>query len=159
MSSLRQALAILVAGAVLALTANALRHRPLPFSGSLDPPPEREPGSDLAATPLEEVARRWQEGEFFLDVRPASDWERLRVSGSLSVPADEFEDRYFDVVAQFGTEVPLFVYGAGPDSHVVRRVVAQLRELGHEEIGFVTGGVDELIAAGVGAAAAGEPNP
>jgi rhodanese-related sulfurtransferase len=155
-TAFRQALAILIAGAALGVSANPFRERPLPFSGSLDPPAAREPGSDLAASPIQDAASRWQEGAFFLDVRPSSDWERLRVSGSLSVPADEFDDRYFGDLVQLGTEVPLFVYGAGPDSYVVRRVVAQLRDLGHAQVGFVTGGLDALLAAGLGAASGPE---
>jgi rhodanese-related sulfurtransferase len=155
-NSLWQALAILVAGAALGLSSNIFRERPLPFSGPLDPPPEREAGSDLAAGTLEEALSRFEEGAFFLDVRPAADWESRRVSGAFSVPADEFDDRYFLTISGLGTEVPLFVYGAGPDSHVVRRVVAQLSELGHEQVGFVTGGVDALLAAGLSAASGPE---
>jgi rhodanese-related sulfurtransferase len=150
---------MLVAGAALGLSTNALRERPLPFGGSLDPPPAPEPGSHLAATPLEEAVRLWQEGAFCLDVRPAAEQGGLRVSGAFAVPADEFEDRYFAAVAELGTEVPLLVYGAGPDSHAVRRVVAQLRELGHTEVAFVTGGIDALVAAGVGAQPGGEGAP
>jgi rhodanese-related sulfurtransferase len=142
---------MLIAGAALGLFTNSVRERPLPFSGSLDPPPAREPGSDLPAVPLEEAVRLWEQGAFCIDVRPAAEQQGLRVSGSFPVPADEFEDRYFGSVADLGTEVPLLVYGAGPDSHAVRRVVSQLRELGHAEVAFVTGGIEALVAAGVSA--------
>lgn len=150
--AVRQALAILAAGAALGLAGNALRPEPLPWSGSLDPPPDPEPGSDLVADTADDALARWEEGAFFLDVRPAEEWTERRVSGSLSVPADSFDDAYFRAVAGLGTDVPLFVYGAGPDSHRVRRVVAQLHELGHPDVGFVTGGLDELLGAGLGPA-------
>lgn len=159
MSALRQASAILIAGAALGLCTNAFREPPLPFRGSLDPPPAPELGSDLPAASVEEAARRWEEGAFFLDVRTLPEWEDRRVSGSLSVAADEFDDRYFAVVADLGTEVPLFVYGSGPDSHAVRRVAARLQELGHADVGFVAGGLDALLAAGLGAASGPEGVP
>lgn len=151
-----QALAILAASALIGLGGNALREEPLPFAGSLDPPPEPEAGSGLPANSPEEALARWEEGAFFLDARPRGEWEAMRVSGSFSFDADEFEDRYFAVVADFGVELPLFVYGAGPDSHSVRKVVAKLLDFGHTDVGFVTGGLDALLVAGIGTASGAE---
>ncbi|HMB70979.1 MAG TPA: rhodanese-like domain-containing protein [bacterium] len=122
------------------------------MSGSLDPPPVPEAGQDLPASGADEAVARWNEGAFFLDIRPRDEWESRRVSGAFPFEAERFDDVYFEVVASFGTEVPLFVYGAGPDSFAVRRVVAKLQDLGHFDVGFVTGGLPELTAAGVGTA-------
>jgi rhodanese-related sulfurtransferase len=155
-SATRQALAILAAGAALGFLGNAFRETPLPLRGSLDAKPSPEPGAGLAGGTAEEALALWEGGAFFLDVRPASEWELRRVSGSFSVPAEEFEERFFADVAGFGADVPLFVYGSGPDSHAVRRVAARLLELGHSRVGFVTGGLDALLAAGLGAASGAE---
>lgn len=124
----------------------------MPLSGSLDPPPAPEPGQELpAASPADAVAR-WNEGAFFLDIRPEEDWEARRVSGAFSFEAERFDDRYFDVIASFGADVPLVVYGAGPDSFVVRRVAARLLDLGHTDVELVVGGLAGLLAAGAGEA-------
>jgi rhodanese-related sulfurtransferase len=141
---------------IVGLGANAFRGDPLPLSGSLDPPPEPEAGQDLPGTDAAAAVARWNAGAFFLDVRSPEEWEEERVAGAFAFDADRFDDRYFDVVAAFGPEVPLFVYGAGPDSFAVRRVVAKLRELGHSDVAFVTGGLRELAAAGIGTASGPE---
>lgn len=141
---------------ILGLGGNAVRRDPLPLSGSLDPPPAAEAGQDLPASDAGEAMARWNEGAFFLDIRSREEWEAERVSGAFGFEAERFDDRYFEVVASFGTDVPLFVYGAGPDSFAVRRVVARLRELGHGDVGFVTGGLPELTAAGIGTASGPE---
>jgi rhodanese-related sulfurtransferase len=137
---------------IVGLGGNALRTDPLPLAGSLDPPPVAEAGQDLPGSPPADAVERWNEGAFFLDVRPRGDWETERVSGAFPFEAESFDDTYFDVVAPFGTDVPLFVYGAGPDSFAVRRVVARLMELGHADVSFVTGGFAALTEAGVGTA-------
>lgn len=131
---------------------NAVRKDPLPLSGPLDPPPAPEPGQDLAAASPADAVDRWNEGAFFLDIRPEDEWETERVSGAFPFEADRFEERYFDVISSFGPDVPLFVYGAGPDSFAVRRIVARLIGLGHTDVEFVTGGLPELLAAGIGRA-------
>jgi len=146
----RQALAILAAGAVLGLGTNGFRGEPLPLRGSLDPPPAPEPGSDLVASTPEEALSRWEEGAFFLDARPPEDWEERRVSGAFSLPAADFDSRYFELAPDLDPAIPLFVYGAGPDSFDVRRLVAKLVDFGHADVGFVTGGFDALVRAGVG---------
>jgi rhodanese-related sulfurtransferase len=148
-AGLRQALAILVAGTLLGFGGNALRSSPLPLSGSLDPPPAPEAGADLAGVSADDALALWEAGAFFLDIRAETEWERQRVAGALSVAADDFDSRYFDEVAAFGTDVPLFVYGSPEDSFAVKQVVVQLRDLGHADVAFVTGGLPELLAAGI----------
>lgn len=150
MTGARQALAILAAGAVLGLGANPLREKPLPLRGSLDPPPAPEPGSELVANTPEEALSRWEEGAFFLDARSRDEWEERRISGAFSLPAHEFESRYFELSPELDPSLPLFVYGAGADSFAVRRVVANLIDFGHGDVGFVVEGLEVLVDAGLG---------
>jgi rhodanese-related sulfurtransferase len=146
----RQALVLVALGAAIGFGANALRPEPLPLSGSLEPPPPPEPGADLPVTPPAETPAAWEEGAFFLDIRNPAAWEERRVAGSFPFPADSFDDRYFEVVADFGTELPLVVYGAAADSFEVRRTAARLIDLGHADVRVVTAGLDAILDAGVG---------
>jgi rhodanese-related sulfurtransferase len=146
----REALVLVGAALVIGFGVNAVRDEPLPMTGSLDPPPPRELGADLSAQSTGEALRQWEEGVFFLDVRSRDAYEARRIAGAFWLEAEQFADRYFDVVAGFGAEIPLFVYGAGSDSFAVRRVAAELLDLGHE-VGLAVCGLEELIAAGVDA--------
>ena len=154
----RQALLLLALSAVVGLGANPFRQEPLSYTASLEPPPEAEPGADLAPTDLSEVLPLWEEGAFFLDVRPLDEFEARRVSGAFSFPPADFDDRYFTVVGPFGDEVPLFVYGAGPDSFEVRRMAAKLIDYGHS-VGFANCGLDCLLELGISEGAGPEEGP
>ena len=161
-SGLTQALQLVVASAVIGLGMNALRDEPLSFTEALDagdPPPAAEPGVDLPADEPSAAVAGWEEGAFFLDVRSRADFDAHRVAGAFSLPADGFENGYFELVATLPLEIPLFVYGAGPDSHLVRRVVAGLLEYGHEQVSVMVCGLDPLVDAGVGDEAGPEGTP
>lgn len=153
----RQAVVLTLLAAGIGLGLNALRTEPLPLSGSLDPPAPPEPGADLAAAAPEVALAAWEEGAFFLDVRHPDAWEEMRVSGSFSFPEADFDTRYFDVVADFGPELPLVVYGDIGDPWPVRRTAARLIELGHLDVHLVTEGLEGLLGAGIaGASGPGE---
>ncbi|MGH2571859.1 MAG: rhodanese-like domain-containing protein [bacterium] len=144
----REALALVVAAVLIGFGLNGLRDDPLPLTGSLKPPPVPEPGAGLPARTREEALRSWEDGALFLDVRPRDAYDARRVAGAISFEAERAEDRYFEAVAPLGADVPLFVYGAGPDSFAVRRVTAELRDLGHQ-VDLAVCGLDELIGAGI----------
>ncbi len=148
-ADLRQAAVLVVAGAVIGFGANFLRGKPLPFSGRLDPPPPPEPGADLPGLSPAEAVSRWEEGALVLDIRVYEKFVSSHVAGALSFEITDYESRYFETVANFGADAPLLLYGAGADSHEVRRVAAYLINLGHEDVGFAVCGLDDLIAAGM----------
>ena len=144
----REALALAGAAVLIGFGLNGMRDEPLPLTGSLGPPPAPEPGAGLPARTREEALRFWEEGALFLDVRSHDDYDARRVAGAISFEAERAEARYYEAVAPLGADVPLFVYGAGPDSFAVRRVTAELRDLGHQ-VDLVVCGLDELVAAGI----------
>jgi hypothetical protein len=143
-----EALALVGAAVLIGFGLNGLRDDSLPLTGSLGPPPAPEPGAGLPARTREEALRSWEDGVIFLDVRRQDDYDARRVARAISFEADRAESRYYEAVAPLGAEVPLFVYGAGPDSFAVRRVTAELRDLGHL-VDLAVCGLDELVAAGI----------
>jgi rhodanese-related sulfurtransferase len=148
-ADLRQAAALVIAGAVIGFGANFLRGAPLPFRGRLDPPPPPEPGADLPALSSAEALARWEEGALVLDIRPREEFVSRHVAGAVSFEITDYKSRYFETVGNFGADVPLLLYGAGADSHEVRRVAAHLINLGQEDVGFAVCGLDSLLAAGM----------
>jgi hypothetical protein len=144
-----QAAFLVLASAAVAFVGNAIRDQPLPFGGSLDPPPPPEEGAGLPADSPETALAQWENGAIFLDVRPREEYDDERVSGAFSLDAGEFDRRYFEVVAPLGTDAPLFVYGAGPDSHLVRRISAKLMAFQHPHVGLAVCGLAGLRDVGV----------
>jgi rhodanese-related sulfurtransferase len=144
----KQAVLLLGLAAIFGFGANVLREAPLAFSKSNEPLPP-EPGSDLVSSTAEDALLRWEEGAFFLDVRPREDYERAHVSGAVWLGPAPLSERYVETLSSFDLAMPLFVYGAGPDSHVVRRQAAELSSFGHADVKLAVCGLDGLIAAGV----------
>jgi len=147
----REALVLLLVGAGLGLGGNALRPAPLPFTAPELPPSPPEPGASLEATAPAAAAEAWRAGAFFLDIRPAEEFEAARVAGALPLPADRLEDVYYESIVNLGADMPLVVYGDAADPFTVRRVTQFLVDLGHTDVACVTGGVDSLLAAGIDA--------
>jgi hypothetical protein len=146
------------AAVALGVVTNVLREEPLPLTGRVGPPPAPEAGAGLPASSVDDAYASWLEGAFFLDVRPRDEWETRRVAGSWSLDADAFDDRYFEIGGILEPSLPLFLYGAGPDSYAVRRTAARLEEFGHVDVRFVVDGLDGLLAAGIDEAEGPEEN-
>lgn len=154
-----QALLLVLLAVAWGFGANARRNEPVPLSGPMGPPPLPEAGAGLVAIPAEAALAAWESGTFFVDVRDSADYSAGHVSGAVLLPAGEFDARYFDLVATLGADVPLLVYGAGPDSFAVRHVAQELLDRGHRSVDLAVCGVDALHAAGLGSSFAEEELP
>ncbi|MDP6529337.1 MAG: hypothetical protein QF819_10240 [Gemmatimonadota bacterium] len=147
--ALRESVLIAVIGAAAGLGGNLLRSEPLPLTGALGPPSVPEAGAGLVASDASEALDRWDAGALFLDVRSAVHFAAGHAVDARSLPAADAQDAYFSVLMDAGLDLPLFVYGAGPDSHAVRSVAAMLGELGHQDVSIWTRGLGALEDAGV----------
>jgi rhodanese-related sulfurtransferase len=156
-AGLRQGLAILLASCAVGFGVNAMRPEPLPMRGSLDPPPEPESGSGLAAISAADARARWEGGSVFVDVRTRAEWVGGRIAGAVSADASSFPQSYFDITPPLDPAIPLVVYGAGADSFAVRRVAGELVEMGHGDVALAVCGMAALAAFGV--PTEGEPIP
>ncbi len=153
-----QVLLLLALAGAWGFGVNALRSDPLPLRGAIGPPPVAEAGADLPSITAIAARAAWDAGAFFVDVRDPEAYLAGHVAGALSVPADDFDAYYFDHVAALASEIPLVVYGAGPDSFRVRHVAQELTDRGHLGVDLVVCGVDSLYAAGLDAGS-GEAMP
>jgi len=63
--------------------------------------------------------------------------------------AQEFPQSYYDIVPPLDSAIPLVVYGAGPDSFAVRRVTAELMDIGHAQVAPAVCGIEGLLAVGL----------
>jgi len=154
-SRLKQSLAILSAAVLLGLVSNRLRDEPLPFRGEVGPPPVPEQGTSLAAISAQDAMAQYENGALFVDVRGKQEWEGQRVAGAVSMQAQEFPQSYYDVVPPIDSAIPLIVYGSGPDSFAVRRIAAELIDIGHAQVTPAVCGVESLLAVGIPGESAG----
>jgi hypothetical protein len=92
---------------------------------------------------------QFESGALFVDVRTKEEWEGARVAGSVSMQAQGFPQSYYAIVPPIDSAIPLVVYGSGPDSFAVRRVTAELIDIGHVQVNPAVCGVEGLLAAGI----------
>lgn len=128
---------------------NALRSEPIPFRGPIGALPAPETGAGLPALSPDEARAAWENGAVFLDARSPEAWAAQRISGAPILDAATFPQSYYSLDPPLDPAIPLVVYGAGPDSFAVRRVAAELGELGHADVALVVAGLEELLAAGL----------
>lgn len=114
-----------------------------------------EQGTSLPAISAEEALAQFENGALFVDIRTKDEWGKARVSGAVSMQAQEFPQSYYDIVPPLDSAIPLVVYGAGPDSFAVRRVTAELMDIGHAQVAPAVCGMEGLLAAGIPSEAGG----
>jgi rhodanese-related sulfurtransferase len=117
---------LLVLSSLLGLSTNALRSQGLDLGGR-DPERFRHPdvefiGAEDAALLLEDIQT------LFLDARPPGDFERRRVFGAVSFPADDQEKAYEELRDFLTPEMQLVVYSGNSMRSV--RLVRFLAERG-----------------------------
>lgn len=142
---LRQALVIVVVGAVLGVAANALSPRRIPL---LTPPKTAPKAQDTV--PLEEAKALWGSGTaFFLDAREPTDYRAGHIAGALSLPIEEFDDHYPQIQPMLTPDTTIVAYCDGKDCDLSHRLMDQLRELGYHHVRLLVNGWTTWHTAGL----------
>ena len=132
-----QALVLLVVSAGLALAANVLRTDRL----ALHTDPTRYRYGDVRFMTVEDAARIHEEDPtaLFLDVRDPGEYERRRIFGAVSFPADALEPAYAELRDFLVADTKLIVYSE--DLLFSVRSVRFLAERGYDAV-VLDGGWD-----------------
>jgi len=132
----RQAALIVLAGAALGLAANALSPRRIPV---LTPPKAPPQLSDTV--PLDTAKSLWSSGNaLFLDAREPSDYRAGHIAGALSLPIEEFDDRYPQIQPMLTTDSTIVAYCDGLDCDLSHRLMDRLHELGYTNVRLLVNG-------------------
>ena len=143
--TLQRALLIVVAGAVLGLAANAISPRRIPFIT----PPKAAPQAQDTVT-LQEAQQLWAGGSsFFLDARASSDYTAGHIAGALSLPVEEFDDRYQQVAGMLTPDSVIIVYCDGLDCDLSHRLMAKLHDMGYHNVRLIVNGWTTWHTAGL----------
>lgn len=114
-----QVLTLLVVSAVLAVASNTLRSGGLPWAGN---PPEAMVYPDVDWIAVEDAAPLREDlHTIFLDARPADAFERQRIYGALSLPADALEQHWAELRDFLAEDMTLIVYA--DDANLTVRTV------------------------------------
>ena len=125
-----QVLAIMAATSVVSLTANALSPAGLSIQRALT---LRE--LDARFLTLEEAKARFDAGQsIFLDARRSDQFERGRIAGALSLPADQFDNRFLELATALPREVELVIYCDGRSCALGHQVADKLAAAGYSQI-------------------------
>lgn len=143
--TLRQALVIVLAGAILGLAANTASPRRIPF---LTPPKAPPHAADVVT--LEEAKALWNSGSaFFLDARAPADYRAGHIAGALSLPIDEFDNSYLQIQPMLTPDATIVAYCDGMDCDLSHRLVERLRELGYHNVRLLVNGWTTWHTAGL----------
>jgi rhodanese-related sulfurtransferase len=116
------------AGTALGLVSNVVSSRGIALGRSVF----TQIGDEIID--VKEAFGRFDRHVLFVDARPRLSWEFERIPGSVSIPEDEFEERFSLLEERLRREFHLVVYCVGygcESSHIVAR---RLREKGLEAV-------------------------
>jgi rhodanese-related sulfurtransferase len=138
-----------VSAAVSGYTAWALPGKgPAPTVGDL-----AEPATPLPLIRLAEARRLWQEPQtLFVDVRPSSDYAFGHIRGAVSMPEEEFEQRFPDLKPRLERAEVIVVYCKSTDCGKSLWAAIRLRNEGLTQTRIYPGGWNEWSVNGLPAA-------
>jgi rhodanese-related sulfurtransferase len=143
--TLQRALAIVCAGAVLGLAANAISPRRIPYLT----PPKAPPKAEDTVT-LKEAQELWSSGRaFFLDARAPSDYAAGHIAGAWSLPVEDFEEHFPHVAPMLTPDSPIVAYCDGQECDLSHRLMTRLRELDYHNVRLLVNGWTTWHTAGL----------
>jgi rhodanese-related sulfurtransferase len=153
LTSLPQALGILLLGAGLGLAANQISPRGLPLVTPVKPAPAAD-----EFIPLDQANQLWRSGTaFFLDARAPADYAAGHIGNALNLPAQSFAQHFGQIAPMLTRESPLVLYCDGPECELSHRLRESLRQLGYTNTYLLSNGWTAWRQAGLPTTPGGPP--
>jgi rhodanese-related sulfurtransferase len=141
----RRALVIVLTGAVLGLAANAISPRGIPY---ITPPKQTLQPQEIV--PLKEAQELWSSGaSIFLDARLPADYAAGHIANAFSLPVEEFDDHYPQVVTMLTPDANIVVYCDGQECDLSHDLAKKLHELGYKQVRILVNGWTAWHTAGL----------
>lgn len=135
-----QALAVVAAGVLMGLAANAVH----PKGVALFSPLPRRALTDPKFVTLEVAMELHRAGRVaFLDARPVDVFAKRRIEGALSLAADGFEKAYPKISELVPKDYEVLVYCDSDRCTLAEQVADKLRALGYTRVRVFEGGMEE----------------
>lgn len=128
--------------AVIALSVNHLRSDGLPLVANWSPEAQLQLDSgDSLMIPFDEAeALFFAQAAVFLDARSQELFAEGHIQGSLSLPWDEFDQRFAAVMADIPQETPIVTYCDGESCGLSKDLAMALLEKGYMNIQVLVNG-------------------
>ncbi len=134
--TVQRACLLVLIGGVLGLLGNALSPKGVP----LVTPPKKEPKKD-EFTPLTKAHELWSSGTtFFLDARRSDDYEAGHIPNAVSLPVEEFGEKYPKVAPLLTPEASIVVYCNGTECELSHQLATLLKEQGYTNVHMLFNG-------------------
>jgi rhodanese-related sulfurtransferase len=132
----RRAVVLMLLGAAVGLVANAVSPRGIPL---VTPPKKILAAEDVIS--LEEARAAWETGAaIFLDARRFSDYARGHIAGALSLPHENFDEKWPEIAKFLAPNLLVVCYCDGEDCELSHKLADKLRELGHTNVKILVNG-------------------
>lgn len=148
-SSLRQALLIIIAAAVLAVATNSFSPNRIPWVGSwpsisgsdsIIVPPSYEEG-DPPFISLDDAAAKYQSrGVVFIDARLPEDFTVGHIKGAVNLPFDYLDQYYELVLPEYGPSDEFVIYCSGEECELSLHLGRYMMTKGFSKVFVFFGG-------------------
>lgn len=137
-----QAGAITLLSVLAALLANLLRGDALPLPGDWSPEARlTRPSGERLAIPLPEARRLFEEKRaVFLDARPREEYDTGHILGARSLPWNEFDAQFENVMSDIVEGTTLIAYCDGDACSLSHDLAAALIDLGFTRVKVLVNG-------------------
>jgi rhodanese-related sulfurtransferase len=142
LQAILQGMAILVLACVTALSVNQLRPAGLPLVADWSPEAQLTLDSgDSLMIPLDDAEMLFfDRSALFLDARLGDQFAGGHIEGALSLPWDEFEQRFDQVMADIPRETPLVTYCDGESCGLSKELAMALLAKGFTNVRVLVNG-------------------
>ncbi|MCK8601866.1 rhodanese-like domain-containing protein [Desulfoferrobacter suflitae] len=142
LKGMRQAAAIFLFSALLALLVNALRPGGLAWFGDWTPEaqPTLETGENLIISLQEAEAFYYAEAALMLDARSPEEYVAGHIAGARNLPWEQFDARMNEVMQDVGREDLIITYCDGDSCNLSQEVALALMDRGYTNVRVLVNG-------------------
>jgi rhodanese-related sulfurtransferase len=149
---------IILAAGVIGIVVNTVRGDSVPLIQHVPPAATAgengggaAPGSETSVETIDAayVMGLVDAGDaFIIDARPAADYNKGHIPGSINIPYDQMADYVEEVTSLMAFDARIVCYCNGPDCDFSDQVATELRFLGYTDVGVFVGGWEHWEQAG-----------
>ncbi|MCB2173875.1 rhodanese-like domain-containing protein [bacterium] len=141
LSAVWQATLLLVCAVFIGIVSNNVRGDGIPLIGDWSVGGTTANQEDGLAIALEQARERFEKDTaLFVDARSAVDYQDGHIAGALSLPLDEAENRYVDVIDQLYDKEMVITYCDGESCSLSHELAVFLQDMGVEQVRVLVNG-------------------
>lgn len=135
LSAVRQTVLLLLCAGVIGIATNTIRGDGIPLIGDWSVGGAAVYQGDDLIISLEQAKERFEKDTaLFIDARSAFEYQDGHIAGSLSLPLDQVETRYYDMIDRLYDKEMVITYCDGERCDLSHELAVFLQDMGVEQV-------------------------